>query len=288
MKQLGIAMQAYHDAVLNFPPGCMTDAPPYNAAGGGWGSSWMVFLLPYIEQNALFQKWDFKNGNSGYTNSTNRALTSGVVLKTYRCPSSPLPLFSPTPTVMQANYVGISGAKNGLIPNYSETRVNTAAGATGCCSGGGDAAAGGVLFAGSAVRIGDISDGTTSTMIISEHGNWITDTAGKRNQWTGGGLYGWTMGTNVNTWNGSPDNRFHNCITIRYAINQTTGWAPGGNCQVGVCPDNGNNTPLNSTHTGGVVAVFADGHVQFLSNATTLAVQAQLATRDDGQVTPNF
>src|SRR5207249_7459213 len=45
LKQLGLAMQTYHDAGGKFPPGCTTDAAPFGS-GGGWGSSWMVFLLP--------------------------------------------------------------------------------------------------------------------------------------------------------------------------------------------------------------------------------------------------
>jgi len=288
LKQLGLALQNYHDGRKTLPPGCTTDAAPYGA-GGGWGSSWLVYILPYVEQAALYQRWDFNGGNSGYVNANNRAADSGVIIPVYRCPSSILPRFSPgVGTVMQANYVGISGTANGLIPNYTESRVNNSAGGTGCCSGGGPAGGNGVLFAGSAVQLTDIADGTSNTMAISEHGNYIFDTNGGRNQWTAGGLYGWSMGTNVNTYNGSTDNRFFNCTTVRYSINQVTGWPVGGNCSVGVCMDMGNNIPLNSTHSGGVNSVFCDGHVQFLSNSTTLAVLGELADRDDGQVIPNF
>src|SRR5438105_12006058 len=77
LKQLGIAMHSYNDVYNKFPPGCTTDAAPFGT-GGGWGSSWMVFLLPYIEQANLFQSWQF-TGNSGYTNATNRALDSGII-----------------------------------------------------------------------------------------------------------------------------------------------------------------------------------------------------------------
>src|ERR1700683_5433374 len=45
LKQIGLAMHAYHDAKQMLPPGCTTDAAPWGSSNnGGWGSSWMVFL----------------------------------------------------------------------------------------------------------------------------------------------------------------------------------------------------------------------------------------------------
>src|SRR6186713_1476570 len=50
LKQLGLALHGHHDAVLRFPPGCTYDGFPY-ANVSDWGPSWMVYLLPYIEQD---------------------------------------------------------------------------------------------------------------------------------------------------------------------------------------------------------------------------------------------
>jgi prepilin-type processing-associated H-X9-DG protein len=50
----------------------------------------------------------------------------------------------------------------------------------------------------------------------------------------------------------------------------------------------GANIPLNSTHAGGVNSVFCGGSVKFLTNSTPLAVLAELATRDDGQILPDY
>jgi prepilin-type N-terminal cleavage/methylation domain-containing protein/prepilin-type processing-associated H-X9-DG protein len=286
LKQIGIALHNHHDTMGQFPPGSVSDVAPWGA-GGGWGSSWMVFLLPHIEQTALYQKWDFKNANSGYVNANNRAVDSGMVISTYRCPSSPLPMMSPTATVMQANYVGISGANNGLIPGFTDaTRVNANA-AAGCCGGGGPAALNGMLYGGSTVKISDMSDGTSNTIAVSEHGDYMKDSSGNKQQWTGGGLYGWSMGfgsgSNYST---VADNRFFNCTTIWYNINQKTGWS--GQCTTGVCSDNGNNTPLNSGHTGGVNVLFGDGHIVFLADNIPVSTLAMLAVRDDGQPLPSY
>src|SRR6516225_3233735 len=62
LKQLGLAAHAYHDANGSFPPGVRM---PYAQAGndpltGGMGNpfgpNWAVYLLPYVEQGALFQQ----------------------------------------------------------------------------------------------------------------------------------------------------------------------------------------------------------------------------------------
>src|SRR5262245_41396389 len=49
LKQLGLALHSYHDVKKQLPPGCTTDQPPFGT-GGSWGSSWLVWILPYIEQ----------------------------------------------------------------------------------------------------------------------------------------------------------------------------------------------------------------------------------------------
>src|SRR5947207_4007675 len=56
LKQIGIALHAYHDAKKVFPPGASADIAPWKtpgAADNDWGSSWMVYLLPYIDQAPL-------------------------------------------------------------------------------------------------------------------------------------------------------------------------------------------------------------------------------------------
>ena len=84
LKQIGLALHAYHDSNMAFAPGAACDYPPFGSGiGNENGSSWMVFILPYIEQNALFNQWQFKN-KSGWTNPNNRALTTGLVLKSYQ------------------------------------------------------------------------------------------------------------------------------------------------------------------------------------------------------------
>jgi prepilin-type processing-associated H-X9-DG protein len=200
--------------------------------------------------------------------------------------------------VMLANYVGISGASNQALTGtgYTESRIDNSAGSINCCGGGGPASAGGVFFRGSQIKVTDMTDGTSNTMMVSEHADWMICTDGSKRPWTASGLYGWSMGTNTNSApNGTNigDNRQFNCTTIRYPINTKTGWntnggtgTQSGDCAQGVCYDVGNNIPLNSTHNG-VNAVFGDGSVRFITSSINLGTLALIAVRDDGRTVTN-
>ena len=52
LRQLGLALQMYHDVVRKFPPGSLITNDGYS-----WGASMM--LLPYLEQTAAFESVSF-------------------------------------------------------------------------------------------------------------------------------------------------------------------------------------------------------------------------------------
>src|SRR5262245_5233014 len=72
LKQLGLGMHSYHANYKRLPPGTAADDPPFGSAtnwstSGNWGSSFFVYLLPYIEQDALFNSFKFDGiGGSGW------------------------------------------------------------------------------------------------------------------------------------------------------------------------------------------------------------------------------
>ena len=295
LKQLGLALHSYHSSMRRLPPGGANDQADFGGSGAGnsgqWGSSWMVYILPYIEQNALYSKWQF-NSNSGAFNATNNAAANNAVIRTYLCPSSPLPLQQSMsqPGSFLSHYVGISGAANGIIPGYTETRIN----ALPCA---GTVGGGGVLAPNSKIGLLAISDGTSNTIAISEQSNYLLDSGGIRQIWLASQIWGWYLGVKspgtVPAFdNNGGDNREPNLATLRYAINYTPpgGWpndiAGGGVGSGGNCV--GANIPLNSAHTGGANALFCDGSVRFLTDSTPVSVLGQLSTRDDGTVVPNF
>src|SRR5437763_2139167 len=58
LKQIGLALQSYHDTNKQFPPG-YTSGVTANGddTGPGWG--WAAYILPYMEQQPLFAQIAF-------------------------------------------------------------------------------------------------------------------------------------------------------------------------------------------------------------------------------------
>ena len=53
LKQIGLAVHSFHNTNGTLPAGGVSDTPPVGT-GGGWGSAWTVWILPYIEQQRYF------------------------------------------------------------------------------------------------------------------------------------------------------------------------------------------------------------------------------------------
>lgn len=60
LKQIGLAVHGFHSTFNAFPPANLKSRPgdPKDLTCGGSNPSWFVRILPYIEQKALFKKWD--------------------------------------------------------------------------------------------------------------------------------------------------------------------------------------------------------------------------------------
>jgi prepilin-type N-terminal cleavage/methylation domain-containing protein/prepilin-type processing-associated H-X9-DG protein len=292
LKQWGLACHNYHDTYKALPSG----TSPIRNSGNAWGYSWIVLVLPYIEQNALYNQLDLTQ--SMWQNTKNQNAAANVQPSILYCPSSELKhLTNPgdqgigniqNPTT---NYVGISGASN---DKGGRLRLSDPVGAGGCCAGG-IVSGGGLLFPNSNVKLGSIKDGSSNTMMISEQGDYMVDKSGAFQDWRSCLPHSMLMGYSTSRTLPDPnrgDTRAFNVTTIRYVINDTmnigagnTGWNgdPGAE---GVGFNAGHNIPLTSLHTGGVNICMGDGSVHFLGASTTLAVLQSLATRDDGAVLP--
>ena len=130
--------------------------------------------------------------------------------------------------------------------------------------------------------------------MVGEQSNYLHDTSnnyypcvpgqlGNNCTYLSQGGHGWIIGSpNATTpppsWTPVGDPRCFNCTTVAYSINQAAYGLSGTDSNVG------NNMPFVSAHPGGANFLFADGSVQFLSDATTLTVLQRLASKDDGVV----
>jgi len=283
LKNIGLALHGFHDVSKRLPPGCSTDQKPWGT-GGGHGSSWKVFILPYIEQGSLYSKWQF-TGGSGWENVNNTNLVDQYTIPVYRCPSTTLPEFyqnnvaqNGTSRQMFSCYTGIAGSFN---LGFNDPTI---AGTTCCDANSGSVSASGVLFPNSSVKLVEISDGTSNTIMVGEQSAHLKDALGQNIPGPNGaitsqGPHGWIMGTSNGDSPPNGQNRAMNTTTVRYSINQIGLSLNSG----GTTGNAGSNVPLSSNHTGGANMLFADGTVRYWPNSTLALTLAYACTRNDNQ-----
>jgi prepilin-type N-terminal cleavage/methylation domain-containing protein/prepilin-type processing-associated H-X9-DG protein len=317
LKQIGLACHNYHDTMGFLPTAGSTDGKPFSSGpwpNGGEGTNWAVYIMPHLEQGNIYNRLTF-NGDSGWTDNdtqpncsakNNVSLSANIVIPIYRCPSDPHPpligngsnVAGGSTRVTRNSYVAIAGAVDRLDAAgvFRETR-NTD-GSSWSIDFGITAWGGLIVPAYSSVTFASCTDGLSNTLMVSEQSAYLRYANGNLGgdydmTTTANGLYRGHPGTyrdgNGNLSEGQPwmDSRGQTFTTIRYRINQKTGWTPAQD-NVGVSPSRwqseGANVPLVSSHSGGVNALLGDGSVRFLRDSTDLLLLGRLATRDDGGV----
>jgi len=140
LKQLMLAMHNYHDVYNKFPQGTV----PNDQLKPEQRLSWMVSVLPFVDQNPLYDQIDQKQG---WKANDNQDAVSAVI-QTFVHPSNP----QVTNDMGQGttHYVGIAGHG----PNAASLPLR--------------APGVGIFGYNRATRIRDITDGTSNTMAISE------------------------------------------------------------------------------------------------------------------------
>ena len=76
LKQIGLALHVYHDEWGCFPPAYVVDE------GGSHRHSWRVLILPYIEQEQLYEQYRFDEP----WNSTHNLQVARTMPSVFRCP----------------------------------------------------------------------------------------------------------------------------------------------------------------------------------------------------------
>lgn len=151
LRQMGIGVHHYHDALGTFPPGGIEHRTTINPATGmPYGASgrqlaWSVFLLPYVEQGSLYARID--TGKS--FDAVENAEAAATVLSIYICPS--VPQGSQLRSGRgPCQYGGIYGERISGPNNPPK----------------------GVMLYDRAIAMAEIVDGTSSTLIIAEDGEF--------------------------------------------------------------------------------------------------------------------
>lgn len=277
MKQLGIALQNYHDTYKVFPHGGggpmhLTNRPPE--------FSGLISILPYLEQAQLYDLW-----MSAYVVSwDNNAEQTRSLPPSQLCPSDASNPHPSANLLPQKNYVFCYGTT--IQGNYDQ-RTN------------------GIFACRSYKKMADIFDGTSNTISMSER-------ASNQQRRVIGNL-AWNSTYDPATClslAAGTDFAPSASLTSWSAGSLWSFGHPHWNAFVTVLPPNGpscsahNNDNLsnasgiftaNSRHPGGVNGVLADGSVRFISSdinstggLTLFGVWGALGTRDGGEASSQY
>src|SRR5262245_9404962 len=262
LKQIGLACHNFHDINGEMP----------RAFVGETGLSWHVYILPFIEQQALFNQIDTTTVTNTHT-SANRLDPHGLtIVPAYQCascmfkrqPFNP-PRHSTGPTdLIRANtgqpaavphYYGVNGPRGTNYPVGTGTHEGV------------PAATSGIFQRDGTIRMARITDGTSNTMMIAEM-SWISTLYGTRfRTWVrGGDEYAGVIA-------GRPS-FVVSCRNVTNPINSIF------NANL-VVPYN--DVPFGSMHPGGMNVCLGDGSVRFAAQNIGMNTYRAIASRDQGE-----
>jgi prepilin-type N-terminal cleavage/methylation domain-containing protein/prepilin-type processing-associated H-X9-DG protein len=284
LKQMGLALHNYHGDRESFPAGFVSTLsnpnwtmPPGNCnaeapdLGPGW--SFFVTLLPYIEQDNLYKSIRLDLPITDPANDAARR----TPLKIYVCPSDTDPRLvsvydcgnppsvSSTPSIITdvavCSYVGAlgGGMDNPPDPNYACYEWQPF---NGC------------FHRNQAVRIADITDGTSQTIGIGERNSGFVESG-----WAGV-IPGQELIYNPTTKPPPYNPALPPCQNWRPSITAVVVHSR----QYTLNAPNGSPASFHTAHTGGGNFLFMDGSVNFISNNISLNVMRALCTRNKGEV----
>jgi len=248
LKQIGLGLHNYHGANGQFPGAYV------NANGKGTGALF-YFLLPYIEQDAVYKLGTVLPVNTNpqpdayWGNFASLQTPAANTIKTYLCPSDPTT--QPPPTWTNGWVVGTYAINNEVFgdPNWAGWANNSS---------------------GAAARMpASFPDGTSNTIGVAEK---YARCNGQGTLWAHGE---WNPGwePRFNTWaNRGPSSKFQ--------VQPTPNPATTSSCDY--------NRPA-SAHSGGTNILLMDGSVKFLSQSVDPNAWWSACTPNGGETNiPNW
>jgi prepilin-type N-terminal cleavage/methylation domain-containing protein len=310
LKQIGLGMHNYHSAFNAFPPGYqyqtnvnatgitgpngLYPSGPMAATGSHRSQwSWGAFILPFIEQTAMFERLrvnDLRIGHALVPTGTNSRLTDiQTSIPTFVCPSDVGPLLVTVNGILDANNNRQSVAKSNYVGVNTTRRWHSAGrmsgpdlaapshwglpAATGNGSPNGDNAPNGMFIRDRQFSFKDVTDGSSNTLMIGERAYEYAIPTGLA-VCRAGHIFGESVENEQLT--------IHRTLgTLVESINATT----TGECVRG----------FSSVHEGGLHFLLVDGSVRFITESIEHdprivgslypvdSVLERLAARNDGE-----
>ena len=239
LHQIGLALHNYHDAHGVFPP---AGTKPCNTAVAvkSVHSSWTVMLLPYLDEMAFYNAYNFDHSGAGTMNST----VTRSPLAQYHCPSDIGPK-----VVGQAyddpQQTGTASSAYLCSGSYARTNGYGLYAHTAWYDSGGNVNVEGAMMINGAATITDIYDGTSQTFMVGEQ---AYSSAWYRTDGNSGTI---AMRPETVTWINNPLDSY--TWPSAYARSR-------------------------SFHEGGAFFLFADGQVRFISENIDTDVCKALGT----------
>ena len=274
IKQLGLALHNYHNAQGSFPPSAHFDpADGLPDAATTHYVNWVIIVLPFLEEQALYDLFDLSQPISHAVNRDPRGVTLSVML----CPTDHGRTMRKFNRAAEGdNWARGNYGANGSLGGYSTIWSGAA----------GPKAprwlsdwTRGVMGANVAVRINDITDGTTKTMLLGElrvglaemdrRGVWAMGGPGSSSLW----MHGSDDGAGPNSCLEGSDNIIA-CLEIEAVVGRDSMTRDCMGC-CNSCPTS-NQATTRSQHNDGVYICLADGSVRFLSDFVEKGTHSEL------------
>ena len=284
IRNLGLACMNYHAAHEAFPPASVwktgSDIDMQN--NPNLSETWVVFLMPYIEQQNLYDSYV---PDKWMTEPENRAFR-GTQLAIMQCPSDAYSrhLYSGTPgsghtSAHNDNWARGNYAANGALGFQSDSIHcgDYGTGGSGCAAfnsqGWNDGKIRGVMGANASATIDDIKDGTSNTIMLLEiragvaqndsRGVWAMAGAGPSSCWAHG-YVGDAGGPNAGA---IASDDIAGCSEIQTAVGGDQALRDlGMGCYGGTSSSPNRQASPRSMHVGGIFACFADGSVHWIND----------------------
>jgi prepilin-type N-terminal cleavage/methylation domain-containing protein len=261
LKQLGLAMHNHHDTYNAFPIGVRAV----------WGHSWSLDILPFVEQQNVYDLCPQPLNDSGYWAGTD-ARSKGLIalarspIKVFRCPSSP------TEDIETRN---INGLTNRAISTYLACAGNSRTdnnGSTGMNTSDGMFLARDARKVSRGFRFADCVDGQSNTLFIAD-AEYLVDNA------RGCDICDRYLYYHMNADSGSGSDFSEALGSTYFAMNARNR---------GIRNNTEREIGFSSYHQGGINACLGDGSVRFIKESINLATWRALGSRDGGESLGDF
>lgn len=248
LKQQMLAVLSFESQEKHLPAGSFIHDKEFALS-----RSWRVLILPQMEQNDLLDLIA-PNQKGGFDNQT----AAAIIPDAYQCPSA---AHEVQEGLLRSHYDAISGSgySSELTWDLDDTLC-------------GDIFVDGAFFPDSAIRLGQITDGTSNTLALGERSYLVEKD--------------WLLGS---TWFEEPDEYMCTFSTrnVRYPINASHQKFGYSMTDRSVPADQrkmlANDIFFGSHHPGGAHFALVDGSVHFFNESIDFALFESMASRDGGE-----